>query len=95
MCLSAPIDYIFRYVVMHRYDDVVPNIRAVCMAKLGTCLSRLPQQFLGDLHIKYIGWNSGAIRWPTSGSIAFKVCNPFWKTRTWSVRWKASSPIHG
>ena len=55
--VTKMIDHISRSVVMHRYNDVVPEIRAVCMTELGTCLSRLPQQFLDDSHLKYIGWN--------------------------------------
>ena len=50
--VTKMIDHTFRSVRM-RYNDVVPEIRAVCMAELGTCLFRLPQQFLDDSHLKY------------------------------------------
>ncbi|NXF93926.1 STAG3 protein, partial [Eubucco bourcierii] len=47
---------IFKGVFVHRYRDVVPEIRAICMEELGTWMRRFPGSFLTDGHLKYLGW---------------------------------------
>ncbi|XP_031470520.1 cohesin subunit SA-3-like, partial [Phasianus colchicus] len=48
---------IFRGVFVHRYRDVVPDIRAACMEELGVWMRGFPASFLSDGHLKYLGWN--------------------------------------
>ena len=48
--------YTFKSVFVHRYRDVVPEIRAICMAEIGIWMKRFPQNFLDDSYLKYIGW---------------------------------------
>ncbi|NXN22773.1 STAG3 protein, partial [Nycticryphes semicollaris] len=47
---------IFKGVFVHRYRDVVPDIRAICMEELGTWMRSYPISFLTDSYLKYIGW---------------------------------------
>ncbi|XP_054028828.1 cohesin subunit SA-3 [Dryobates pubescens] len=47
---------IFKGVFVHRYRDVVPEIRALCMEELGTWMKSYPTLFLTDGHLKYLGW---------------------------------------
>ncbi|XP_071588596.1 LOW QUALITY PROTEIN: cohesin subunit SA-3-like, partial [Heliangelus exortis] len=47
---------IFKGVFVHRYRDVVPEIRAICMEELGTWMRRSAASFLTDSYLKYIGW---------------------------------------
>ena len=49
--------YTFKSVFVHRYRDIVPEIRGICMAELGIWMQRFPQHFLDDSCLKYIGWN--------------------------------------
>ncbi|XP_059691196.1 cohesin subunit SA-3 [Gavia stellata] len=48
---------IFKGVFVHRYRDVVPEIRAICMEELGTWMRSYAASFLTDGYLKYIGWN--------------------------------------
>ncbi|XP_068033873.1 cohesin subunit SA-3-like, partial [Anomalospiza imberbis] len=47
---------IFKGVFVHRYRDVVPEIRGICMEELGLWVRRFPGSFLTDSHLKYLGW---------------------------------------
>ncbi|KAM9023158.1 cohesin subunit SA-3-like [Ara ararauna] len=47
---------IFKGVFVHRYRDVVPDIRAICMEELGTWMKTYAASFLTDSYLKYIGW---------------------------------------
>ncbi|KAM6307033.1 LOW QUALITY PROTEIN: cohesin subunit SA-3-like [Podargus strigoides] len=47
---------IFKGVFVHRYRDVVPEIRAMCMEELGAWMRSYAASFLTDSHLKYIGW---------------------------------------
>ncbi|KAM9207980.1 cohesin subunit SA-3 [Leptosomus discolor] len=47
---------IFKGVFVHRYRDVVPDIRAICMEELGTWMRSYTALFLTDGYLKYIGW---------------------------------------
>ncbi|XP_074936267.1 cohesin subunit SA-3 isoform X7 [Phalacrocorax aristotelis] len=47
---------IFKGVFVHRYRDVVPEIRAICMEELGTWMRSYADSFLTDGYLKYIGW---------------------------------------
>ena len=40
----------------YRYRDVADDVRVVCAASLGTCILRLPEQFLEAKYLKYLGW---------------------------------------
>ncbi|XP_063038063.1 putative STAG3-like protein 2 [Melospiza melodia melodia] len=47
---------IFKGVFVHRYRDVVPEIRGICMEELGVWVRKFPSSFLTDSHLKYLGW---------------------------------------
>ncbi|XP_069738559.1 cohesin subunit SA-3 [Phaenicophaeus curvirostris] len=47
---------IFKGVFVHRYRDVVPEIRAICMEELGTWMRSYTASFLTDSYLKYVGW---------------------------------------
>ncbi|XP_074387557.1 cohesin subunit SA-3-like [Zonotrichia albicollis] len=48
---------IFKGVFVHRYRDVVPEIRALCMEELGAVEKwGILGSFLTDSHLKYLGW---------------------------------------
>ncbi|KAI9916859.1 hypothetical protein PsorP6_018119 [Peronosclerospora sorghi] len=50
------VNLIFTGVVVHRYRDVMPEIRAVSMQSLGHWIITLPDHFLKDNFVKYLGW---------------------------------------
>ncbi|MQL93434.1 hypothetical protein Taro_026082 [Colocasia esculenta] len=41
---------------MHRYRDVDPNIRMLCVKALGVWIASYPSLFLKDSYLKYLGW---------------------------------------
>ncbi|XP_064357150.1 cohesin subunit SA-3 [Dromaius novaehollandiae] len=47
---------IFKGVFVHRYRDVVPEIRAICMEELGKWMRSYAASFLTDSYLKYLGW---------------------------------------
>lgn len=47
---------VFRGVFVHRYRDLLPDIRAVCIEELGIWLKMDPEYFLNDKCLKYLGW---------------------------------------
>lgn len=47
---------VFRGVFVHRYRDLLPDIRAICIAELGVWLKTNPEYFLNDKCLKYLGW---------------------------------------
>ncbi|KAL3669345.1 hypothetical protein V7S43_005722 [Phytophthora oleae] len=57
---------IFTGVVVHRYRDVMPEIRVATMQCLGHWIITLPDHFLKDNFLKYLGWllsdKSAAVR---------------------------------
>ncbi|XP_051632577.1 cohesin subunit SA-3-like [Manacus candei] len=54
--MEVLMNVVFKGVFVHRYRDVVPEIRAVCMEELGTWMRRFPGSFLNDSYLKYLGW---------------------------------------
>ena len=50
------INFIFKAVFIHRYRDVCPEIRGVCITEIGEWMKRCPNKFLDDTFLKYIGW---------------------------------------
>ncbi|XP_030341461.1 cohesin subunit SA-3 [Strigops habroptila] len=54
--LENMMNAIFKGVFVHRYRDVVPDIRAICMEELGTWMKTYTASFLTDSYLKYIGW---------------------------------------
>ena len=50
------INFIFKAVTIHRYRDVCPEIRCVCIVEIGEWMKRCPVKFLDDTFLKYIGW---------------------------------------
>nr|XP_013798513.1 PREDICTED: cohesin subunit SA-3 [Apteryx mantelli mantelli] len=47
---------VFKGVFVHRYRDVVPEIRAICMEELGKWMRSYAASFLTDSYLKYLGW---------------------------------------
>ncbi|KAM8972529.1 cohesin subunit SA-3 [Pelodytes ibericus] len=47
---------IFKGVFVHRYRDIVPDIRAFCIEELGNWMKTHSQSFLNDSYLKYVGW---------------------------------------
>ncbi|KAL0973621.1 hypothetical protein UPYG_G00207250 [Umbra pygmaea] len=54
--LSSLMNSTFRGVFVHRYRDLVAEIRAVCIEELGVWLRENPMDFLNDGYLKYLGW---------------------------------------
>ena len=46
----------FKAVYIHRYRDVFPEIRILCMEEAGQWMLLHPAFFLDDSYLKYIGW---------------------------------------
>uniref|UniRef100_UPI00398F70BE cohesin subunit SA-1-like n=1 Tax=Pristiophorus japonicus TaxID=55135 RepID=UPI00398F70BE len=47
---------IFKGVFVHRYRDLIAEIRAVCMEEIGIWMKRYSDSFLNDSYLKYVGW---------------------------------------
>ncbi|CAM4843450.1 unnamed protein product [Rotaria magnacalcarata] len=54
--IKSFMNFIFKGVFIHRYRDVVPDIRCLCMSELGEWMKSYPMVFLDDIYLKYIGW---------------------------------------
>ncbi|KAG6966418.1 hypothetical protein JG687_00004852 [Phytophthora cactorum] len=50
------VNLVFTGVVVHRYRDIMPEIRMVTMQCLGHWITTLPDHFLKDSFLKYLGW---------------------------------------
>ncbi|KAG2524378.1 hypothetical protein JM18_004037 [Phytophthora kernoviae] len=50
------VNLVFTGVVVHRYRDVMPEIRVATMQCLGYWITTMPDQFLKDNFLKYHGW---------------------------------------
>lgn len=49
------INTVFRGVFVHRNRDLLPDIRATCIAELGVWIKTNPEYFLNDKYLKYLG----------------------------------------
>ena len=54
--LSSMMNAVFRGVFVHRYRDLVPEVRAACITEMGEWLKENPTVFLNDGYLKYMGW---------------------------------------
>lgn len=54
--LRGMMSTLFCSVFVHRYRDIRPEIRALCIAELGVWMQGLSAEFLKDNYLKYIGW---------------------------------------
>jgi hypothetical protein len=50
------VELLFKGVVMHRYRDVMAEIRVESIRVLGNWISVIPDHFLKDNYLKYLGW---------------------------------------
>lgn len=50
------VSILFTGVIVHRYRDVMPEVRTESAETLGHWISALPDQFLKDNYLKYLGW---------------------------------------
>lgn len=48
--------YLFKSVFVHRYRDMLPEVRCICMVEIGNWMKKFHQQFLDDSYLKYLGW---------------------------------------
>uniref|UniRef100_A0AC34R336 SCD domain-containing protein n=1 Tax=Panagrolaimus sp. JU765 TaxID=591449 RepID=A0AC34R336_9BILA len=48
--------FLFKSIFVHRYRDVVPDIRCICITELGIWMKVHPAYFLEDSYLKYVGW---------------------------------------
>lgn len=54
--LVKVVNIIFSGVVVHRYRDVMPDVRAESASAIGRWITALPSHFLKDNYLKYLGW---------------------------------------
>ncbi|XP_070267605.1 cohesin subunit SA-3 [Myotis yumanensis] len=54
--IEGMMNALFRGVFVHRYRDVLPEIRAICIEELGSWMQSYSSSFLTDSYLKYIGW---------------------------------------
>ncbi|CAF4315533.1 unnamed protein product, partial [Rotaria sp. Silwood2] len=54
--IKSFMNFVFKGVFIHRYRDVVPDIRCLCVSELGEWMKNYPMVFLDDIYLKYIGW---------------------------------------
>ncbi|XP_042317788.1 cohesin subunit SA-3 isoform X2 [Sceloporus undulatus] len=54
--LESLMNGIFKGVFVHRYRDLVPEIRAICIEEMGQWMHHYSASFLTDGYLKYIGW---------------------------------------
>ncbi|KAJ8798835.1 hypothetical protein J1605_016638, partial [Eschrichtius robustus] len=54
--IEGMMNALFRGVFVHRYRDVLPEIRAICIEELGSWMQSYSTSFLTDSYLKYIGW---------------------------------------
>ncbi|KAF7235803.1 Cohesin subunit SA-3 [Varanus komodoensis] len=47
---------VFKGVFVHRYRDLIPEIRAICIEEMGQWMQHYSASFLTDGYLKYIGW---------------------------------------
>ncbi|CEF63192.1 LD34181p [Strongyloides ratti] len=55
--LTDMMSYMFKSIFVHRYRDVVPEIRIICITQLGLWMLVYPEYFLTDSYLKYISWS--------------------------------------
>ncbi|XP_016073228.1 PREDICTED: cohesin subunit SA-3 [Miniopterus natalensis] len=54
--IEGMMNALFRGVFVHRYRDVLPEIRAICIEEIGSWMQSYSSSFLTDSYLKYIGW---------------------------------------
>ncbi|XP_023444166.2 cohesin subunit SA-3 [Dasypus novemcinctus] len=54
--IEGMMNALFRGVFVHRYRDVLPEIRAICIEEIGSWMLSYSTSFLTDSYLKYIGW---------------------------------------
>uniref|UniRef100_K3X2X3 SCD domain-containing protein n=1 Tax=Globisporangium ultimum (strain ATCC 200006 / CBS 805.95 / DAOM BR144) TaxID=431595 RepID=K3X2X3_GLOUD len=50
------VDILFTGVIVHRYRDVMPEVRTESAETLGNWIAAMPDHFLKDNYLKYLGW---------------------------------------
>ncbi|XP_032315615.1 cohesin subunit SA-3 isoform X1 [Camelus ferus] len=54
--IEGMMNALFRGVFVHRYRDILPEIRAICIEEIGSWMQSYSTSFLTDSYLKYIGW---------------------------------------
>ncbi|KAL8179825.1 UNVERIFIED_CONTAM: hypothetical protein K2H54_073285 [Gekko kuhli] len=47
---------VFKGIFVHRYRDLVPEIRSICIEEMGQWIQHYSASFLTDGYLKYVGW---------------------------------------
>ncbi|OQS07362.1 cohesin subunit [Thraustotheca clavata] len=47
---------IFKGIILHRYRDIMPEVRIASSEALGSWIVRMPDEYLDDKYLKYLGW---------------------------------------
>ncbi|KAL7305350.1 hypothetical protein TKK_0002478 [Trichogramma kaykai] len=48
--------FMFKKIFILRFRDISPAIRILCIGEIGIWMEKIPEQFLKDEYLKYIGW---------------------------------------
>jgi cohesin complex subunit SA-1/2 len=54
--LEEQMDTMVNAIFMHRHRDVVPSVRAACIAAMGDIITLCSSKFLNNGYLKYMGW---------------------------------------
>ncbi|XP_015788951.1 cohesin subunit SA-1 [Tetranychus urticae] len=54
--IKTMLGYLFKSIYVHRYRDIVPEIRGLCVTEIGIWMAKFPNHFLDDSYLKYVGW---------------------------------------
>ncbi|PAA68029.1 hypothetical protein BOX15_Mlig017969g1, partial [Macrostomum lignano] len=54
--IKTMITYLFKGVFIHRYRDSQAEIRTICIQEIGQWMKKMPNVFLEDSYLKYVGW---------------------------------------
>ncbi|XP_067001151.2 cohesin subunit SA-1 [Anabrus simplex] len=54
--LEQVFSFYYKAVFKERYRDVAPLIRSMCIVELGEWLKKVPEKFVHDAHLRYVGW---------------------------------------
>ncbi|XP_054836474.1 cohesin subunit SA-3 [Eublepharis macularius] len=70
---------VFKGIFVHRYRDLVPEIRSICVEEMGQWMQRYSISFLTDGYLKYIGWTlhdkQGEVRLKCLQALQGLYCN--------------------
>ncbi|XP_032074548.1 cohesin subunit SA-3 [Thamnophis elegans] len=78
--LETLMNALFKGVFVHRYRDLIPEIRAICIGEMGQWIQHYTTSFLTDGYLKYIGWTlhdkQGEVRLGCLHALQGLYCSP-------------------